>query len=199
MSEQYFTSQPTSAQDMRSIKVEYGEKTFHFQTDAGVFSRDELDPGSRLLLDACLPRLKGRVLDLGCGWGPVGTIVSRLCTGCQVEMTDINQRATDLARLNLLKNKAQAQVFTGNGFGPLTGQYDWILINPPIRAGKQLVYQLFFDSSRHLRPDGCLAVVIRKQQGAQSAKDYLETLFPQVKLAARKKGYHVYFCEVTTR
>lgn len=195
MTEQYFTSQPTSPQNLREVAVNYGGRLFHFQTDAGVFSRDELDPGSRLLLDTCLPSLLGRVLDLGCGWGPVGTIIASLCQDCQVVMSDINQRAVALAKSNAKRNNSPAVVQVSDGFNSLNGQFDWVLSNPPIRAGKQVIYQLFLDASRRLVPGGTLAVVIRKQQGALSAKEYLQTLFPQVTLAARKKGYHVFLCK----
>ena len=194
MPEHYFESNPASDHDIRSVPVNYRGVAYNFLTDAGVFSRDGLDEGSRLMLDSVMDRLFGRVLDLGCGWGPVGTIVSRLKPETRVVMTDINERAVELAAKNVRANRGQAQVVSGDGFEKVEGLFDWILFNPPIRAGKQVVYQLFQDAGQFLAPGGQLAVVIRKQQGALSARDYLKTLFEQVDLLERKKGYHVFCC-----
>ena len=76
MNDHYYTVEPTSAHDLRQIHVEVAGVTADFTTDAGVFSRDGLDTGTRVLLEA-LPALHGRVLDLGCGWGAVGVVLGK--------------------------------------------------------------------------------------------------------------------------
>lgn len=192
MAEQYFAQQPQSPHDVRQLEVDFQGQAFAFETDAGVFSRDGFDFGSDLLLTTLLPHLKGRILDLGCGWGPVGVIAGKLKPGLDIVMTDINTRATDLARRNLARNGVRAQVHTGDGLEAVSGKFDWILLNPPIRAGKQTVYALYRESARHLTENGALAIVIRKQQGALSTREYLATLFEEMALLARKKGYHIY-------
>ena len=192
MAEQYFAADPQSPHDVRQVDVEVFGQSFSFVTDAGVFSRDGFDFGSELLLGTVLPQLSGRMLDLGCGWGPVGVIAGKLQPGLDIVMTDINARAADLARQNLLRNGVTAQVHTGDGLQAVAGNFDWILLNPPIRAGKQAVYGLYRQCAARLNPGGTLAIVIRKQQGALSTRDYLATLFEEVALMARKKGYHIY-------
>ena len=199
MTEHYFTSSPGSAHKTRSFPLEYQGEQFLFETDAGVFSGDALDEGTRLLLDAVIPTLSGRVLDLGCGWGPAGIIAGRLRPECHITMTDINDRACALAEENKKRNKAQAGVARGDGLSAVQGDFDWILLNPPIRAGKQTVYSLFIQAGNRLSAGGTLAVVIRKQQGAASARTFLESLFSSVSLALRKKGYHVFFCREAKR
>lgn len=194
MSEQYFQAAPTSAHDVRRLAFTLNGRLYLVETDAGVFSRDGLDEGSALLLDAVLPHLKGRVLDLGCGWGAVGLVAATQVSGLEVVMTDINGRAVELARRNLDANRARATLFCGDGLDAVQGDFDWILLNPPIRAGKQAVYKLFSDSAARLNTGGTLAIVIRKQQGALSAKAFLDTIFGSVSLIGRKKGYHIYFC-----
>lgn len=194
MSEQYFAKDPQSPHDTRQLEVVFRGGRFRFETDAGVFSRDGFDFGSQLLLATCLPLIQGRVLDLGCGWGPVGVIAGKLKQGLDLVMTDINTRATDLTKANLKRNGVAATVLTGDGFEPVTGQFDWILLNPPIRAGKQAVYALYRESAHHLAENGALAIVIRKQQGAQSTREYLDSLFQEVVLMNRKKGYHIFMC-----
>ena len=195
MGEQYFSPDPAAPSQPRALTVAFEGREYRFMTDAGVFSGDGLDEGTELLLTAALPRLSGRVLDLGCGWGAVGVIAGKRCPACEVTLCDVNERACGLARENLARNRVEARVFCGDGLGAVEGGFDWILLNPPIRAGKQTVYRLFRDSAARLTQSGRLAVVIRKQQGAASAKAYLETLFQNVALVLRKKGYHVYFCE----
>ncbi|HSK69479.1 MAG TPA: methyltransferase [Candidatus Limnocylindria bacterium] len=195
MAEQYFEHDPRSESRPRPIEVEYGGERFGFVTDAGVFSGGGLDDGTRLLLDAALPLLHGRVLDLGCGWGPVGVIAGKLCPACSITMLDVNARACALAEANAKSMGVRAEVVCADSPLAAPGPFDWILLNPPIRAGKQAVYALFRESRDSLAPGGKLAVVIRRQQGAESARDYLGTLFAQVTPAKRKKGYHVYICE----
>lgn len=194
MAEQYFEANPESGHDIKSISVAFLGREFTFKTDAGVFSKDGLDEGSELMLSTVLDDLSGRVLDLGCGWGPVGTIVSVLKPATEVTMTDINKRAVDLAQKNVTANQAKALVFNGDGFEKVSGLFDWILFNPPIRAGKQVIYKLFEDAKRYLKQEGRLVIVIRKQQGALSAKDFLGQIYDEVVLLSRKKGYHVFSC-----
>ncbi len=194
MAEHYFSPQPGAAHAAKEIRLEFQGESFCFQTDAGVFSRDGLDEGSALMLGAALGQLSGEVLDLGCGWGPVGILTARLCPGCRVTMIDVNARACRLASENAARNRVQARVLCQDGLGDLDQSFDWILLNPPIRAGKETVYRLFSESASRLKPGGTLAVVIRKQQGAPSAQRFLEGLFRRVSLHCRKKGYHVYFC-----
>ena len=161
-----------------------------FVTDAGVFSRDGLDRGTELLLEA-LPALSGRVLDLGCGWGAVGVALGRKYPDLELVMTDINARAVDLARRNLAQNGVRAQVLQGDGFDPVEGEFDAIVTNPPIRAGKAVIYSLFERARAYLKPGGALYLVIRKQQGAPSALKFLREHYGEAEIIDRGSGFHV--------
>lgn len=188
MNEFYYSAEPTSAHAEREIEIEALGVRSRCLTDAGVFSRDGLDTGTRAMLEA-LPELHGRVLDLGCGWGPVGVTLARKYPECEIVMTDVNHRAVELSRRNLARNGAKAEVVQGDGFESVTGMFDFILTNPPIRAGKAVIYRLFAEAKEHLADDGALILVIRKQQGAASAQKYLQTLFPTVTLLDRTAGF----------
>ncbi len=194
MSEQYFKADPHSAHKPKVFQLDYQGSRFTFETDAGVFSRDALDEGTRLLLDTVNPLISGKVLDLGCGWGAVGIILSRLHPDCGITMIDINQRACGLAEKNAGLNGVSPRVLCGDGLAITGESYDWILLNPPIRAGKETVYGMYSRSAASLNPGGCLAVVIRKQQGALSSKTELASLFHTVTLEQRRKGYCVFIC-----
>lgn len=194
MTDHYFSTDPKAPHQIREVKVDFLERSFFFDTDAGVFARQGFDEGSRLMLSAALPEIAGRALDLGCGWGPVGILLKAMKPETQVTLLDINPRACELAQKNAKKNGVSVEVVCADGPQGCKERFDWILLNPPIRAGKQVVYRLFAQSAAQLSPGGCLVVVIRKQQGAHSAKDHLQTLFSEVQMVCRHKGYHVYFC-----
>lgn len=190
LNDHYYTAQPTSAHEYRQIHVEVLGVNAEFMTDAGVFSRDGLDVGTRVLLEA-LPEQTGRVLDLGCGWGAVGVVLAKKYAGAQIVMTDVNQRAAELSRGNLERNGVRAEVLQGDGFENVEGTFDCIVSNPPIRAGKAAIYGMFADAKDHLRPQGSLYIVIRKQQGAPSALKYLRECYADAQVVAREAGFWV--------
>jgi len=190
MHDHYYTVNPTSAHDLRRVKFTVLGNELMFDTDAGVFSRDGLDEGSRILMEA-LPDLHGRVLDLGCGWGAVGASIKKRWPEIDLVMTDVNQRAADLSAANLALNGLSASVFQGDGFENVPGTFDFVITNPPIRAGKQAIYAMFADAHARLNPSGRLYIVIRKQQGAPSALKYLRGLFAEAEVIEREAGFWV--------
>ena len=191
MAEHYYTNNPTSEHEERSFRAVFAGRVLAFDTDAGVFSKGELDVGTRLLLDA-LPELSGDVLDLGCGWGAIGVAVARANKAARVTMVDVNHRALGLAQDNCRRNGVTAEVIESDGMAAVMGRtYDAIITNPPIRAGKQVIYQMFADAAVSLKEGGALYLVIRKQQGAESCVKYLKTLFGAVEKLDKSGGFWV--------
>ena len=195
MTQHYFTSNPQSAHDERAIQVELAGVRADFCTDAGVFSRDGLDFGSRLLIETVHPLLHGRVLDMGCGWGAIGVLLARLCPDAQITMADINERAVALAARNARQNGVSAETLVSDGYENIAPSFDAIVTNPPIRAGKQTVYRILDGAKTRLAPGGRLFLVIRKEQGAPSTQTHLQGVYSRVELLARKKGYWILACE----
>jgi len=190
MTEHYYSENPSAAHDMRRVEFELLGVGIQCYTDAGTFSRDGLDRGTEVLLKA-LPQMSGRVLDLGCGWGPVGIVLGRRYPELDIVMTDVNSRAADLARKNVESNGVHARVLQGNGFEAVEGRFDAIITNPPIRAGKALIYSLFDQSRDFITDNGALYVVIRKQQGAPSALNHLRETWNRAEIIDRASGYWV--------
>jgi len=191
MSDHYYTAQPQSQSRPKPADYEYKGHPLYFTTDAGVFSRGEMDGGTDLLLKY-LPPLSGRVLDLGCGWGAIGISVKKANPDVDMILTDVNQRAVSLSRENAEKNHVQVRLACGDGFEAIPGmRFQFILTNPPIRAGKQTIYRLFEESLAHLAPGGSLVLVIRRQQGAESAIKYLQTLYAAVSVLKKSGGFWV--------
>ena len=196
MPDHYFSMSPESAHRPGECQAVYRGHKLYFETDAGVFSRDGVDKGTALLLDA-LPDLKGDVLDIGCGWGAVGISVAKAHPGTRVTMVDINSRAVELSKKNAQRNGVSARALQSDGFSALGEErFSFILTNPPIRAGKQVIYDLFAKSAGHLLPGGSLYLVIRKQQGAPSALTYLSTVFAKAQVKERGGGFWVIRADV---
>lgn len=188
MSEHYYTSVPESESRPFEFEAESLGQKLVFACDRGVFSKGEIDEGTRILLEA-LPNVSGRVLDLGCGWGPVGITLGKLYPDLSIIMSDVNQRAVDLAKTNIIKNGIRnAEAVVSDGFEKIEGTFDCIITNPPIRAGKQTIYRMFDDAIERLNPGGSLYIVIRRQQGAESA---LKHLGERARVIEKEKGFWV--------
>ncbi len=194
MNDHYYTAAPQSGHRYAPAEYVYRGTALRFLTDAGVFSRGEVDFGTDVLLNALPDQLAGRVLDLGCGWGAVGVSVGKRYPDCRIVMTDVNARAAALAAENARANGVKAETVIGDGLENVTGAFDYILTNPPIRAGKQVIYALFAACAKRLTEKGEMYLVIRKQQGAESAVRYLKTLFGAVDTVDRSGGFHVICC-----
>ena len=191
MTEQYYTADPTCESRPVPCSFVYRGKSLLFQTDSGVFSRGELDQGSRLLIDA-LPALEGPVLDLGCGWGAIGVSVARANPAASVTMADVNHRALDLCRQNAASNGVTVEILESDGMAALLDRkFTTVITNPPIRAGKQVIYKMFSDAAGCLTEGGALYLVIRKQQGAESCVKYLKTLYESVEKLTKSGGFWV--------
>ena len=192
MNDHYYTREPQS--ESRPVECEYvyrGER-LRFVTDAGVFSKGEVDNGTRLLLEALPEQMSGEILDLGCGWGVIGISIAKKWPECRVTMADVNLRALELSRENAKKNRVETECIESDGMAALAGRtFDAVVTNPPIRAGKQVIYQMFADAAKSLKPGGVLYLVIRKQQGAESCIKYLKTIYGEVEKLDRSGGFWV--------
>ena len=194
MPEHYYTASPQSAHEERHFRTVFAGRTLEFETDAGVFSKQHIDPGSELLCRSLPPTLGGDVLDMGCGWGAMTVLTLAAHPQVRMTMADINERALELARQNVAANGMQAAALLSDGFAAIEGEFDAVITNPPIRAGKAVIYGMFEDAKAHLRAGGALYLVIRKQQGAPSALKFLKTLYDSAEVIARDGGYWIIRC-----
>ena len=195
MADHYYTQTPESPHKPMRIQADYRGHSVTFQTDSGVFSRTEIDKGTRILLSAMPNRIAGDVLDMGCGYGALGVSIKKLNPACRMTMADINERGVALAAQNATLNGVDAEVLQSDGFAALSGRrFDLIVTNPPIRAGKRAIYQMFTDAATSLAENGTFWLVIRKQQGAPSAVTALRVLFQTVDIPEKKSGYWVIRC-----
>lgn len=187
----YFTDNADMSHSRRVIPFRFLGVNYKFVSDNGVFSKDEIDDGTQLLL-SCLDfsSLNNGIVDLGCGYGVIAVIVSKI-TNSEVLAIDVNPRAIELTKENSDLNNVKVKAIENNGLTNIDKLFRAIITNPPIRAGKETVYRLFDQAYEKLEEDGVLWVVIRKQQGAVSAVNKLNELFGNCLVVERKKGFWI--------
>lgn len=190
----YYSVDPRVDHDIREIHEEIRGVPLVLQTDAGVFSKGRVDRGTRILLEAVPLPTSGPILDLGCGYGPIGITLAKLMPDTPVYMSDPNRRAVDLARRNAERNGAlNVRAFEGEGYTPFPEdlRFGAIVTNPPFRAGKRVVYALVSDAPSRLLPGGSFTCVAQTKQGAKSLRAHLEAVFGNVRELEKEGGYRV--------
>ncbi len=189
----YFTNDDLKS-NVQKNEVMILNKKFIFNTDNGVFAKKKIDFGTRLLLEVIgIYKFHGRVLDVGCGYGVIGIVIAKL-TSCQVELIDINKRALHLTKMNIKENNlTNASCFESDCYSNITEKYNYIVTNPPIRAGKKIVYEILMKAKNYLEKDGKLFLVVRKEQGAKSLINDLEEVY-NVNVLDKNKGFFIIEC-----
>lgn len=193
----YYDANPEVESDETVFTYSYDNHNLKLTTDTGVFSKGKIDFGSDLLVTTFLkanpPGPTKNIIDVGCGYGPIGLMVAKVAPHHQVTMVDVNQRALALAKRNKQKNHIEnVEIVESDGLTQVEdATFDFVLTNPPIRAGKTVVYQILTDASSKLKQEGALYVVIQKKQGMPSAKKKMQEVFENVEVVEKSKGYYI--------
>ena len=192
---QYFTNEQLPS-NITKYNTKILSNSFNFYTDNGVFSKSKLDFGTRVLLENIpIETIHGDILDVGCGYGVISIILSKI-TSCHFDGVDVNKRALHLAEMNKKENKVDNVTFIeSNCYEKINKKYDLIITNPPIRAGKKIVYEIIMNAKNYLKAKGTLYLVIHKDQGAKSAVKDLEKVY-KVSIINKVKGFFVIKCEI---
>lgn len=184
----YFTNENVKSNE-RKVIIKIKNETLEMFVDDGVFSKKGLDFGTRTLLESLDEKIKGDVLDFGCGYGPIGIYIAKVYNA-NVDMIDINLRCLKLSLKNSSLNKVKTNIFESNIYEKVSKKYDYIITNPPIRVGKKILYKILFDAEKRLKENGKMYLVIHKDQGAKSLfKDLMEVY--NVKVINKNKGFYV--------
>lgn len=191
---QYFDNNENLISKKREISVLLNDTKYTFISDNGVFSKGEVDYGSIALLKILLKQnFTGNILDIGCGYGTIGLILAKNFPECNFLLSDVNIRACALARENKksfgVKN---VEIIESDIFQNIDKNFDYIVTNPPIRAGKKVIYSIFEQSYHHLNQNGSLFIVIRRSHGAESAQKFIHSVFENCELLKKDKGFYVY-------
>lgn len=184
----YFEYDPNLKSEEKETIAVINDVKLKFVTDNGVFSKKGLDFGTRTLLET-LKDIKGDVLDFGCGYGPIGIYVKKKYD-CNVHMIDINERSLNLAKKNAELNNVSVNIYKSNIYKNVNEKFDFIITNPPIRVGKEILYSILFDAYDYLKENGKMYIVINKNQGAKSVLKDLNNKY-EAEVIEKNKGFYV--------
>jgi 16S rRNA (guanine1207-N2)-methyltransferase len=189
----YFTAQPASPQELRTLTVELAGRTLEVETASGVFSSAHLDHATAVLLDEVpAPPSSGDLLDLGCGWGPIALTMALLAPEARVWAVDVNERALDLVRRNATRLELPAVTAVTPDGVPDDVRFAAIWSNPPIRVGKEALHELLLRWLPRLAPGGQAHLVVGKNLGADSLQRWLaDALERPVERTASSRGFRV--------
>ena len=190
---QYFEAEPRAASSPRTIVVKIGGMQLRFVTDSGVFSPDRLDAGTRLLLAEAPPLTAGerRVLDLGCGWGPVACVAALRSPAAEVLAVDVNERALRLTASNAAASGASKVTVARPDDVDPARRFDRILCNPPIRIGKPALHDLLATWLDRLAPEGRAHLVVHRHLGSDSLARWMTDRGHGVTRLLSRSGYRL--------
>ena len=192
---QYFSNEDLKS-NIQKYNVDILGNRYSFYTDNGVFSKEKLDFGTRVLLENIpIEKLHGDILDVGCGYGVIDIVLGKL-VDAKFLGVDVNRRALHLAEMNKKENKlSNIDFIESSCYENVSGKYDFIITNPPIRAGKKIVYEIVMGAKNYLKDEGSLFIVVRKEQGAKSMVRDLEEIY-KVEILNKVKGFFVIKCDL---
>lgn len=196
----YFSEVQDVKSSKKIINYEIKNEKFEFLTDNGVFSKTKVDFGTDVMLRTFLNENKKleniRILDIGCGYGVVSVVLKRFFEKAKILSTDVNERALELTKENIQKNNRtdDFEVRKSFVFDNISENFDVILSNPPIRAGKQVIFEIYEKSFFHLNKNGEFYCVIQTKHGAKSTKKKLEELFGNCTTLVIEAGYRIFKC-----
>ena len=187
----YFTNETNLPSEVEKVNITIGDTSYYIYTDNGVFSKGKLDLGTEILLKTFEfnNSQDKKALDIGCGCGPIGIYL--LKQGFDVDMSDINKRAIHLTKRAIKEQNLEANVIESNAYENINNKYDYIISNPPIRVGKDILYNIVMNSKDHLNENGEVWLVVRKDKGAESLVRDMKKIFNSVDIVEKKKGYFI--------
>lgn len=188
----YSKTQENIKSEPKQYIFNFKNHSFKFNTDNGVFSKDYIDYGSFALLKEFIPNeLDAPILDMGAGYGPIGIVISKLYNKKTI-MCEINERAYNLILSNIKLNNSNSIAYNSNLYEKVIDiKFSSIVTNPPIRAGKDIVFAIYDGAYNQLLEGGELWVVIQKKQGAPSSKSHIEEIFGNCEIVAKDRGYYI--------
>lgn len=190
----YFKNDPLLESKESIIEYTYDRARLKLVSDFGVFSKERVDFGTNILINKLLEYNleKSNILDIGCGYGIIGLAIAAKNKNSFITMVDVNERAIFLAKKNKeLNNLTNIDIFKSDGYEKVSKTFDFIITNPPIRAGKEVVDMIVLGGINYLNNNGSIFVVIQKKQGAPSLIERMETIYNEVEVVEKIKGYYI--------
>ena len=189
----YFIEKSHKKEDYFTYTEMFNGKTYKMHSVDSVFSKDAFDEGTKVLLNTIIKNynLSGEVLDVGCGLGTIGIVLKREYPEVSIDMIDVNNTAVELSIKNCKENKVSNNVFKSDLYSEVDKKYKFIVTNPPIKVGKEILFGVVSGTKEHLEKDGEIILVIRKSHGQESMKKHMEKIFGNAEILKRDKGYYI--------
>ena len=197
--EHYFTNNSDLKSEIRELPYKIVHTKFKFLSYNCQFTKNKIDYASSFLVTSFLnnhPELMGsKVLDVGCGYGFIGLVIGKI-TKADVDLIDVNKRALHLCERNIKINKVDnCNAYLSDCYELVKNKYDYIITNPPIRAGKEVVNKILLEAKAHLKNNGELWCIVHKDQGAKSTKKTLEECY-NVEIVGKSKGFYCFKAKI---
>ena len=191
----YYSKKQTSSINLKKIKIQLKNREFELYSASGIFSKDKLDKGTKLLIENCVIEPNWNVLDFGCGIGVIGIAVKLIYPTTKVLITDINQRAVMISKKNVRLHNLEIQVIKCDLYSKIKDKFNTILVNPPQTAGKEICFQIIDNAKNHLKERGLLQLVARHNKGGSVLEKRMNQVFGNVEQVAKGSGYRIYVSE----
>ncbi|MFX1419799.1 MAG: class I SAM-dependent methyltransferase [Promethearchaeota archaeon] len=200
----YYSKFPDVNVKIHTISESLRRHLYIFKTITGVFSFNKVDLGTKVFIEHMyIPEKPSILLDLGCGYGPIGIVLGYESPQSTIYLIDINKRAIwctkENIRLNLPEQTKSVIAFFGNYFEPIKNKnvkFDGIYMNPPLRQGRKGFLKLLNETQGYLKEWGSFQFVIRKKMGAPYVYEYFKDTFPHenIEIICKRSGYWVFRC-----
>jgi 16S rRNA (guanine1207-N2)-methyltransferase len=190
----YFSEHPEGAENKKEVRAVLRGNKLRFITASSTFSKKSVDKGTALLIESAIIRRGAKVLDMGCGYGAVGIAIAKAFSA-KVIMSDVNERALMLAKMNLALNCCTGEVvksFIYDSLEEHAGSFDAILINPPQKAGNDICKKMISESAAFLKNGGFLEIVARPKIGAPGLVEEMKKTFGNCEKISEHGEFAVY-------
>ncbi|MFX1344205.1 MAG: class I SAM-dependent methyltransferase [Promethearchaeota archaeon] len=198
----YYSEFPDVKVKIHTISESLRKHLYIFKTSTGIFSFRKIDLGTKILIEnIVIPEIPSVLLDLGCGYGPIGIVLGYEAPQSLVYLIDINKHAIWCAKENIKINlnieKKRIRTLQGNYFEPIKKKnikFDGIYMNPPMRQGRKDFLKLIEDIPNYLKSKGSFQFVIKKRMGAPHILNYIRKNYPnnKIEVICKRSGYWVF-------
>ena len=193
MQHHYFLNTEHKDSDFFEFTDYFLAKPYTFKSCSDIFSKDTFDYGSTLLLKTVIDKVKldGNVLDVGCGYGIIGIMLKLYFPNINVTCLDINTTAVQLTQENAKRQNVNITALESNLYDNISNKYAHIVTNPPIKAGKENLFNVVTKGYDVLENNGTITLVIKKKHGMESLKNHIQSIFGNVEVLKKDKGYYI--------
>jgi len=174
---------------LSSFEFSLRKNKYFFSSTTGVFSKNRVDKGTKLLLDNLKEIKEKKILDFGCGIGVIGLVLAKENPEAKVLLIDSDSKAVNLSKKNIELNKVKnAKAIVSDGFENVKEKFDLIASNPPTHEKRDFLEKFVSEARKKLNKKGKLIIVLNK---AVFLEKELNQVFGNCEIVAEGKEHKV--------